>query len=279
MKLTAEKSQSPLPATTRSANKKASSLQQTSASASVRCVDAKSDKSTVTLTELATKLDYLVSKMDKMENVLEKIGSLETQVESVTGENVFLKNRIAELERKMEDLESTRRGCHLMLSGREISQLPSTGDLRKPVTDLLNRTTNYSLSPTDMLSTHRIGRSTPSQTPDRRSIKVKLSNSDIKNDLLLSCKRTRPDGLFINEDLIPTRSGILFSLRQAKKRFPHKIAGHGSLNGRVYVLLPPPDPSARAQRLFINDQHKLGEFCARELGVPSSEFSAVRGSD
>ena len=75
----------------------------------------------------------------------------------------------------------------------------------------------------------------PTDTSDRRNILMKLSNLDTKNDLILSCKRAKPNGLYVNEDLTPVRAKILYTIRQAKKKLPHKIAGHGSINGRVTV--------------------------------------------
>ena len=58
-------------------------------------------------------------------------------------------------------------------------------------------------------------------------------------------------------------------------KLPHKIEGHGSMNGRVYMLLTPPDPSARPQRVSITDEAKLNTFFTREFGISPSELLGV----
>ena len=108
----------------------------------------------------------------------------------------------------------------------------------------------------------------PVQGADKRNIMLKLCNSEIKKDILGACRGVKPLGLFINDDLIPSRATILFALRQAKKKFPSKIAAAcGSQDGRVFAFVKPPNPSAKNQKIFVNSMQKLEEFCSDTLNV------------
>ena len=101
---------------------------------------------------------------------------------------------------------------------------------------------------------------------------VKLVDGDLKGDILSSCRTAKPQDLFANDDLTPLKASILYALRQAKKRFPMKIGGCASRDGRVFAYLRPPNPSARDQRIFIDSMIKLEELCTAELNISSSEL-------
>ena len=109
----------------------------------------------------------------------------------------------------------------------------------------------------------------------RRKIMVKLCRRERKYDLITACKQTKPPNLFINENLIPTRNNILFSLRRAKKKFPNIVAACSSHDGKVYAWIKPPNPdapSARNSKIFINTQDQLEDFCRKCLKVQIEEL-------
>ena len=72
----------------------------------------------------------------------------------------------------------------------------------------------------DIVSVLRIGKKPESQRPDRRNIIVKLRDMEIKIDIIVSCRSKKPNNLFVNENLIPKGSSVLYNLRRAKKKFP-----------------------------------------------------------
>ena len=145
-------------------------------------------------------------------------------------------------------------------------------NLKQPIIDMLKSSLNYVLPEKSLLAVFRLGAKPASQTSDTRSVLLKLTDSDIKRDVLSSCRTIKPMNLFSNDDLTPMKSTILYALRQCKKRFPLKVAGCGSRDSRVFVYLKPPNPSARNQRMFIDNLFKLDEFCTREFNTSSSEL-------
>jgi len=90
--------------------------------------------------------------------------------------------------------------------------------------------------------------------------------------LLRAARAVKPDNLYITENLTKTRSKILYGLRQAKRRFPRKINGCGSQDGRVFVWVTTPDPSAKNTKLFINTLVRFGELCEKTLGVDAADL-------
>ena len=74
---------------------------------------------------------------------------------------------------------------------------------------------------------------------------IKLINPEVKRDLLINCRKIEPAGLYVNEDLTPCRARLLFALRQARKKFNGKLGACGSIDGRVFVYVKPPNPEAR----------------------------------
>ena len=76
-------------------------------------------------------------------------------------------------------------------------------------------------------------------------------------DLLRSCKTAKPPGLYINEWLTPTRSKVLATLRQARKRFPDTISACGSRNGRVYVWIKASSPDGKSSKIYIDSDRQV----------------------
>ena len=70
-------------------------------------------------------------------------------------------------------------------------------------------------------------------------------------------------------------SYILFALRRAKKRYPERISACNSIDGRIYVWIPPPlagDGDARDIRQNIDNGDKLVDYCDKTLKVPLSSI-------
>lgn len=91
-------------------------------------------------------------------------------------------------------------------------------------------------------------------------------------DLLVACRTVKPQNIYINENLTPGRANILYTLRQAKKRFPGKLAACGSQDGRVYAWIKPKVATGKNTKVFINDKVKLETFCQDTFDVQVSQL-------
>ena len=101
----------------------------------------------------------------------------------------------------------------------------------------------------DISVAHRLGPKRNTQGLDKRSIVLKLCRRDTTLDLMKACKAVKPKNININESLTRPRSFALYGLRKDQKKFPNKVAGYGSYEGRVYAWVKPPNPTdPRARR-------------------------------
>ena len=125
---------------------------------------------------------------------------------------------------------------------------------------------------------HRIGKKPANQQPDKRNIIVKLCRRDLKRPLITACQKRAPNqrqNLRINESLTPTRSTILFALRQMKREHPNLVQGCSSYEGRIYAYTPPPEGSpatARNRRHLVNTREDLVKFCDEYVKRPLTTF-------
>ena len=197
--------------------------------------DDLSKEGKILLSILSKKLDEISDRLDRREELLVKLEQ----------ENLGLKKRVSSMEDRIQLLENQNRRENLILSGRELLKLPSDPNIGQAVTDLLRRTLHVEIPHASMAKAHRIGVKPHTQGPDARSVLVKFTNSVIRNDILASCRRAKPTDLFANEDLTATNATILFALRQAKRKFRNKVTGCGSIDGRTFLYLKPPNESER----------------------------------
>ena len=126
-----------------------------------------------------------------------------------------------------------------------------------------------SLNPSDISTAHHLGTKPKNQEIDRRSI-IKLCRREMRRELILACKKIRPNFIFINENLTSNRSSILFCIRKAKRTFLDVVSNCGSFDGRVYVCTKPPNPEspgARNSRVNVNTREQLQTFCQRTLKI------------
>lgn len=221
--------------------------------------------SVITMALLAEKLDHIVMRLDKLDSVDARLEELEGRLTDAIRKNTKLEVRLANLEDRLDTLETANRRTNLVLSGEAVSKVSPTDNLRDSVTNLLKSTVQYELKASELSSLFRLGKKPPPQSPDRRSILLNLQDEDTKRDILLACRRVRPKGLYANEDLTPHRASLLFAVRRAKKEANGKIAGCGSINGRIFAYLKPPNPEARQQRVFIDNFDRLRNLCQQEL--------------
>ena len=75
--------------------------------------------------------------------------------------------------------------------------------------------------------------------PDNRKILVCFTIKQQKNDLISAARTTKPDDLFVSENLTPTRKKIAYVLRRAKNKFPSIVSGTNTMNGGPFVWIKP----------------------------------------
>ena len=121
-------------------------------------------------------------------------------------------------------------------------------------------------------------KSSPSDVRSEGALLVKFKSLETKKKVMDTCKNLKPN-FYTSDDLSREKQNILYVLRQAKRKFPNKISGSTSLDGRIYVWLKTTESTSTGrnsnQRLMINSIEKLRVFCTRELGAGIDSFVSV----
>lgn len=224
-----------------------------------------------------TILRLILSKLEEHKiDILAKLEEKNQVIAVLKKDNLSLKQRLASLENQVEDLTMQARCNDVIVSGDKIpSSFP--GEIcSNIVIETIRRELNYSLEVNKVASAYRIGGKPATQGEDKRGILVRLANPEDKKDLIQSCKRAKPSGLYINESLTQARTKILYALRQAKRSFPGRIDGCGSHDGRIYAWIKPKNGEGRNLKRYINDVTKLGEWCETHLEIKLADLQGFR---
>ena len=226
---------------------------------------------TITLHSLSSKLDAIIDRLD----------SIDSRFERSEQENLILQRKVNDLEERVESLEAMHRPDNIILSGSSLAELPSPNgnDFLNAIIDLLKRSMNYELNHSKVEAAYRLGSKPSLQAPDRRNILVKLKEDGLKRDVIAAFKSAKPTNLYVNEDLTPLKASMLYTMRRAKKRFPDKVVGSGSRDGRIYILFKTPDPNARPQRIFVRSEEQFEELCVKSLGLTPDEIKGKINQD
>ena len=143
--------------------------------------------------------------------------------------------------------------------------------------DIIKRELDIIVAPASIPSAFRMRRKPNAKTSDMQSIMITLSKKDTRTDLIRAAKTVKPPDFFINENLTPVRSKILFGLRRIKRKFPEKVASCGSMNGNVYIWMRSQGSAGKNFKLTINTQLKFSEICEKSFGITSEEiFTTTR---
>ena len=204
------------------------------------------------------------------EDLMMKLNEKDHVIQKLNDEVFTLKAIVSRLENKIDDNDSYERRDTLLFSGNDMPMYSNNEDTSQIISTLLKNKLKLSL-PADSISvSHRLG-SPPKRGEDRRKVIAKFCRRDTKVDILKAAKTVKPQNLFINESLTPTRSTVHFVLRKARKKFPSKISGISTLDGNIVVYIPPKGPALRNNvrdaRVSINTKAKLEKFCNDELSV------------
>ena len=129
-----------------------------------------------------------------------------------------------QLTERLDEVECRAREDTLVVTGPNVPSASAQENVNESVIRLCRSTLKCELKNEDILNAYRIGKSSTSQKPDKRSILIRLRTKGIRDDLLFSAKKKfNPSGLFVNENLTQSRANILCNLRKTKRLFPTKI--------------------------------------------------------
>ena len=204
----------------------------------------------------------------------EELAAKDNQITSLNEKIRCLSEKMEMLEEKNDDSEALERKNFVVVSGPNLPAYQPDETPRIVVHKLLKDKYNLNVPLTDLLSAQRLGnRLNP--TSANKKILVKLASTDLKNDVFQASKTMRPEGLYMYENLTPTRNSILFVLRKAKREFSDIVSGCRSLDGKVFVWIRPPNPQAvgaKDTRISVNSFRKLDKFCLETLKKSTAEF-------
>ena len=199
----------------------------------------------------------------------------DSRIDLLEQENLELNRKIEKLENRIDENDAYERKDTVIISGNSIPPVDKAEHCASLTCKLIKDQLNYIVSPNDISVIHRLGEKKTTQGPDRRDIIVKFCRRNTKMDVLSAARRTKANNFFINESLTPVRQTIAFILRKAKREFPSIISGSSSLDGKNYVWINPPNPSApgaKAVRHAVHTHDRLVNFCNKTLGKPLSHF-------
>ena len=212
-----------------------------------------------------------------------KIDAMKTELNCFKTANNNLEAQISKMKHDHDELEAYGRRDSLIFSGDKIKPYEPNENCVTIAKNLIKNELKISMDP--IISTaHRMGRppAPDSRAPDKRSIIVKFCRRDDKFLVMktASNKSTRVNGLFCNESLTPTRSKILYVLRQAKKIKESPITGTSTLNGRVFAhhkAASDAPEGGQSLKTEINTMETLTDFCKNFIKEPLENFLDTQG--
>ena len=165
-------------------------------------------------------IDDLKKKVDDIESTLLAKGTEISKLQHDTSVNdksvKALKNRVSTLEADVEEFEQYKRRNNLRISG--ISE-EENEDIFKKLKDLCNDKLDCDIVDEDIIQVKRMGK--PGKP--NRQVLVEFSSLRIQQKVFAAKKKLKPvtnttQSIWLNEDLSPKRSQILYSARNAKRQ-------------------------------------------------------------
>ena len=209
---------------------------------------------------------------------LQIIEQKDRQISSMNSEVQLLRKEVLKLREEVDDSEAYERRDTLVLSGSEVP-VCTNGELVSNICcDLVRDKLRIQLNPTDISTSHRIGKKPASQTPDRRNIIMKLCRRDLKSSLLDACRSNKPSNFYVNESLTPVRSKVMYALRKMKKETGSRVSGTSTRDGRVFAWVkhaPGSPPGSRDVKVPVNSLPALQEFSLKYMAKDASYFIDV----
>ena len=235
------------------------------------------DFHTKIVADLTTKFNAMTNKIKEEHSKVCK--AKDDKTSALKTECTKLQARCQELEEKLDASEAYSRKDSIIISG-DLPAVSSQENLKELSVELLNRKLpECKVEAQDISICHRLQtkKPKPGQVAKPPNIYIKLVRRDVKQALVLSSKKQPRQGtnkIFVNESLTPTRSKVLHTLVDLKKKHG-SIKGVTSMDGHVYAYTAAPPGAASSQtgrpqdvRHRINTDRELQKFCDQHLQKP-----------
>ena len=162
----------------------------------------------------------------------------------------------------MDKIETRERSSTIIISGHALPASSVGENCESVASSILSCSLRIVTSERDILAAHRLGPKPANQSVDRRSLFVKLRDTELARDIIKSSKTIKVPGLYVSENLTPIRHSILRVLRKTKRSHPNIVSGCGSASGRVFVWVKSPGSQTnQSRKLFVNNKDELHKYC------------------
>ena len=199
-------------------------------------------------------------------------------VSNLEEELANVKNKCKKMENLIDDEDAYVRRESLIFSGSMVTNADKNENCSTFIRDKIKDKMRIILKPEDISVTHRLGAKPANQGPDTRPITVRFTRRDTKREILFT-KRDNTDprnALYVSESLTPKRRTIHYALRQIKRKYPEKMTGFNTLEGKVFAYTKTPRSLPKSRKFdhkhVINTHDALKDFCKEYIQAPLEDF-------
>jgi len=203
----------------------------------------------------------LTQKDTLVENLTRRVETLERNLQ-----------KIETVERKQMKKEAGELSNHLIISGESVPAYTNEENTKEITDKIIRDCCRLNLSNDSIHHAHRTGKPPPDRRPVKRRIKLYLSNSETKSDIVraaITFRESTASGLYINEELLPSVDTLFYHLRALKKDYRDKIFALHTRNGIIRVK-----KTRGGEVTEILTEDEFGKFLAL-IGLPNPIASSV----
>ena len=206
--------------------------------------------------------------------LIQQMDAKDDEIKSLKDVVTELRNKVSKMEETIDDSEVVARQNQVTFSGVGIPSFTNDENTPEVVKNTIKNVLKLRFNDQDLSCAYRIGPKPKTQRPDNRKILVTFNKKETKIDLLKACKNIKPN-FYVNENLTPRRSTILYALRMIKKSHSDILKGCASYDGKVYAYHASSiagQSTSRDLRTLINSHSCLTNFCREVIKVPLTHF-------
>ena len=198
-------------------------------------LESLSPESKVLVRVLTAMLSTIISSKfsDSLTTLKKEIAEKDEQIDKLTTEVVNMKDKVQELETRIDNVDQYERRDTIILSGSVLPNETTSENTTSVVLNTFKEHLKINMKETDISVSHRLG---SGKQQRQRPIIVKLSNRSLKYDLVGACMRLKPN-LFINESLTPNHKHLLNILLGIRKAHRAKFQQLYTKEGTIIVKL------------------------------------------
>ena len=187
-------------------------------------------------------------------------------IKLLSEELLLVRKEMSKIKGDIDDSIAYELRDTLVFSGESLPECTTGENTSNMVAALVKEKLKLNISSSDISVSHRLGKKLVGQQKDKRSIIAKFCRRDIKNDVLIQCRRSKPAGFYTNERLTPVRNTILYTLRKMKRETNSRLTSCSTFDGKVCAWVKPainssPSLPVPSTDMIIYIHEKLEEFC------------------